>query len=62
MKEMTITEYLKRYAKDDDGNYVGTQDAAPDCILRDEKDRTKYRKAHAFREAMATGNAPTFIV
>lgn len=55
MKQVTRGDYLKYYAKDDNGNYTGTMDPAPDCILNNEKDRFKKRKAFAFREANTTG-------
>lgn len=55
MKQVTRADYLKYYAKDDDGNYTGTMDPAPDCILNNEKDRFKVRKAFASREAKTTG-------
>lgn len=58
MKDMRRSEYLMYYAKDDDGNYVGTKDPAPDCILKNEKDRYKYRKQYAFREAMSNSPHP----
>ena len=61
MKDVTRAEYLKHYAKDDDGNYTGTHDPAPDCILRNERDRYKYKRKHAFREAMAVGQSQMFV-
>lgn len=48
MKEMPRGEYLKHYAKDDNGKYIGTEDPADDCILRGE-DVAKYRHAATFR-------------
>lgn len=48
MKEMSRGEYLKRYAKDDNGKYIGTEEPADDCILRGE-DVAKYRPASTFR-------------
>lgn len=47
MKKMKRSEYLKRYAKDDEGIYIGTEDPAPDCILNSEHDKLKYRKPFA---------------
>ena len=62
MKQVTRRDYLKYYAKDDDGNYTGTEDPAPDCILNNEKDRFKKRKAFAFREAHSTGLAGSAVM
>lgn len=62
MKKVTRGDYLKYYAKDDDGNYTGTMDPAPDCILNNEKDRYKNRKALAFREANSTGLAGNAVM
>lgn len=62
MKQVTRGDYLKYYAKDDDGNYTGTMDPAPDCILNTEKDRFKHRKAFAYREAMTTGLAGNAVM
>ncbi|RMD43313.1 hypothetical protein DV735_g1857, partial [Chaetothyriales sp. CBS 134920] len=42
MKQIPRGEYLKHYAKDDAGQYVGTEEPAADCILRGE-DVAKYR-------------------
>jgi hypothetical protein len=42
IKQIPRGEYLKHYAKDDDGKYSGTELPADDCILRGE-DVTKYR-------------------
>jgi hypothetical protein len=36
MKEIPRGEYLKHYAKDDSGKYIGTEEPASDCILRGE--------------------------
>lgn len=58
MKDMKRSEYLKYYAKDDDGNYIGTRDPAPDCILKNEGDMMKFRKQYAFREAVSGSPAP----
>lgn len=44
MKDVTRADYLKYYAKDEKGNYIGTSDPAPDCILNSEQDKMKYRK------------------
>lgn len=54
MKDMTRAEYLKHYAKDDNGKYIGTEEAANDCILTAKEDIMKYRKRLAFREAMSS--------
>lgn len=43
MKEMKRGEYLKHYAKDDDGKYIGTEEPADDCILRHAEDIKLYR-------------------
>lgn len=62
MKEVTRRDYLKYYAKDEEGNYTGTMDPAPDCILNNEKDRFKRRKEFASREAKSSGwNAAMMI-
>ena len=37
MKKVTRGDYLKYYAKDEDRNYVGTEDPADDCILKVEE-------------------------
>lgn len=58
MKDMKRSEYLMYYAKDDDGKYIGTRDPAPDCILKNEGDRMKFRKQYAFREAVSGSPAP----
>ncbi|RMZ79719.1 hypothetical protein DV738_g3183, partial [Chaetothyriales sp. CBS 135597] len=42
MKKIPRGEYLKHYAKDEAGQYVGTDEPAADCILRGE-DVAKYR-------------------
>ncbi|ETN36314.1 uncharacterized protein HMPREF1541_08591 [Cyphellophora europaea CBS 101466] len=42
MKKMPRRDYLKHYAKDDNGRYCGTEAPAEDCILRGE-DVGKYR-------------------
>jgi len=54
MKDMTRAEYLKHYAKDDNGKYVGTEKPASDCIINGKEDPMKRRKQFAFREAMST--------
>ncbi|ETI21871.1 hypothetical protein G647_05940 [Cladophialophora carrionii CBS 160.54] len=36
MRQVTRMEYLKHYAKDDQGGYIGTEDPAEDCILNGE--------------------------
>jgi hypothetical protein len=54
MKKVRRGEYLKHYAKDDQGNYSGTGEPAEDCILRG-KDLERYRsnRAIAFRNEIA---------
>jgi hypothetical protein len=42
MKKVKRGDYLKHYAKDEQGNYMGTEEPAEDCILRG-KDLDKYR-------------------
>jgi hypothetical protein len=42
MRDVTRREYLAHYAKDDQGQYTGTEDPAEDCILRGE-DLVRYR-------------------
>lgn len=42
MRDVTRREYLAHYAKDDQGQYIGTEDPAEDCILRGE-DLVRYR-------------------
>ena len=44
IKHLPRGEYLKHYAKDDNGMYIGTEEPAADCILRG-GDLTKYRRA-----------------
>jgi len=34
IKKMTRGDYLKHYAKDDEGRYCGTEEPAADCLLR----------------------------
>ncbi|KAK7903277.1 hypothetical protein LTR67_001295 [Exophiala xenobiotica] len=36
MRQIPRREYLARYAKDEGGRYIGTQDPAEDCILHGE--------------------------
>jgi len=48
MKDMTRAEYLKHYAKDDDGRYIGTEEPGSDCILSRTEDITKYKKRPPF--------------
>lgn len=43
MRQITRGEYLKHYAKDDNGRYIGSEEPAADCILKGE-DVAKYRK------------------
>lgn len=45
IKEMTRGNYLKHYAKDDSGKYIGSEEPASDCILNNEEDRIKWRRA-----------------
>lgn len=49
MKDMTRTEYLKHYALDGYGRYIGTEDPAPDCILKDARDIAKYKMPPEYR-------------
>ena len=42
IKQIPRGEYLKHYAKDDDGRYCGSEDPADDCILRGQ-DVQRYR-------------------
>ena len=44
IKQVPRRDYLKHYAKDDDGKYCGSEAPAEDCILRGE-DAAKYCKA-----------------
>lgn len=44
IKEIPRGDYLKYYAKDDDGAYIGTEDPAKDCILKGD-DYERYRGA-----------------
>lgn len=62
MKDMTRAEYLKHYAKDDKGNYIGTEEPASDCIMNVKEDPMKRRKQFAFREAMAADHSPTVFL
>lgn len=48
MKDMTRAEYLKHYAKDDDGRYIGTEQPGSDCILSHTEDITKYMNLRPF--------------
>ena len=34
LKQIPRGEYLKHYAKDEEGKYIGTEDPAEDCILK----------------------------
>lgn len=43
MRSVTRREYLAHYAKDNDGQFVGTEEPADDCILRGE-DLVRYRR------------------
>lgn len=45
IKEMTRAEYLKHYAKDENGRFIGSEEPAFDCILNNEEDRVKWRRA-----------------
>ena len=52
MKDMTRAEYLKHYAKDEEGKYIGTEEPASDCILNTKKvDPFERRKKLASRAA-----------
>ncbi|KAK5946629.1 hypothetical protein PMZ80_000772 [Knufia obscura] len=62
MKDMTRAEYLKHYAKDDNGKYIGTEEPASDCILNTKEDTMKRRKAFAFREAMINDQQPIMFM
>jgi hypothetical protein len=42
IKQIPRGEYLKYYAKDDDGVYIGTEDPAKDCMLKG-ADVARYR-------------------
>ncbi|KIW52547.1 hypothetical protein PV05_08177 [Exophiala xenobiotica] len=42
MRQIPRREYLARYAKDEEGRYIGTQDPAEDCILHGE-DLVRFR-------------------
>lgn len=55
IKDMTRAEYLKHYAKDENGKYIGTEEPASDIIIKKE-DPLKARKDHAMREAMGPGS------
>lgn len=44
IKHMTRREYLKYYAKDDEGRYIGTEEPAKDCILTHESDVGRHRR------------------
>lgn len=44
IKQMTRGNYLKFYAKDDNGRFIGSEEPAGDCILNNEEDRVKYRR------------------
>ncbi|RMZ91348.1 hypothetical protein DV736_g1440, partial [Chaetothyriales sp. CBS 134916] len=64
MRQMPRGEYLKHYAKDDAGRYVGTEEPAVDCILRGE-DVVKYRSkpleyTHEISSG-ATASWPLFV-
>jgi len=39
---MTRGEYLKHYAKDEEGNYVGTEEPAEDCVLKEGDRRQRH--------------------
>jgi hypothetical protein len=45
MKQMQRGEYLKHYAKDEQGNFAGTEEPADNCILRG-KDLEKYGRSN----------------
>jgi hypothetical protein len=42
IKQMTRGEYLKHYAKDEEGMYIGTEDPADDCVLKEGDRRAKH--------------------
>lgn len=44
MKKIQRGDYLKHYAKDEQGDYIGTEEPAEDCILRG-KDLERYRSS-----------------
>lgn len=54
MKDVTRGEYLKHYAKDDKGKYVGMEVPATDCLLND-GDMRKYRRGKYRGSATAMG-------
>lgn len=43
MKEMTRGEYLKHYAKNEQGQYIGTEEPAADILFSDPSDYLKFR-------------------
>jgi hypothetical protein len=54
LKKMKRGDYLKHYAKDEQGSYIGTEEPADDCILRG-RDLEKYRSSRetTFRNEIA---------
>jgi hypothetical protein len=42
VKQMTRGEYLKHYAKDEEGYYIGTEEPAGDCVLKEGDRRQKH--------------------
>ena len=58
MKHIPRGEYLKHYAKDDNGAYIGTEEPAADCILRGD-DLIKYRRPVLAFENRVQDNATT---
>jgi hypothetical protein len=54
LRKVKRGDYLKHYAKDEQGNYIGTEEPADDCILRG-KDLEKYRNSRktTFRNEIA---------
>lgn len=47
MRDMTRREYLKHYAKDENRNYIGTEEPAEDCIL----DQVKKESGSSLKQA-----------
>jgi hypothetical protein len=52
IKQMPRGEYLKYYAKDDAGSYIGTEHPAEDCILKG-GDVAKYRRGSRTHDEIA---------
>ena len=51
IRQVPRKEYVKHYAKDERGRYVGTEDPAEDCML-DEEDSVRWRGPGAMEAAM----------